>query len=428
MFQFLSVLSVICLSLILSGCGRGNENGDGQKVLRFWHIMNYSGPQEVLEDAVKRFEQAHPGVRVEIDTFSNDDYKTKLALEMASGNEPDVFFNWGAGGQTGQYISQGRVLDMGPYIQKNGWESRFLKSAEELCRRDGKLYCAPLDLSVVVVWCNGRLFREHGLAYPKTWDDFQNVCQAFKSKGVTPLSLGNYDAWPGAFYFCYMANRLGGTALFKDAAANANGKSFGDEVFVKAGDMTRKLAESGIFNQDYAERKEDEARKLFVRGRSAMYLGGSWLVGQLVKDPSASDFLKDLEPIAFPALPGGAGDANVMLGGVNCGFSVSSSCKEPDLAMELIGYLTDSMTAEAWCKIGRIPACVVQDTWMTSFPEASKKSYKLLSTASGIQPYYDQYLSAEVTVEHKNTTRDLLKGRIDGKTAAKLMTDVSSNK
>lgn len=419
MFHLLSVSCAVVLMFLLSGCGR--QETAGKTVLRFWHIMNYSGPQEVLEAAVGRFQAAHPEVEVEIEAMSNDDYKTKLALEMASGNEPDVFFNWGGGGQTGQYIDQGKVAELDAFANKNGWEGRFIGSAEALCRRNGKLYCAPLDLSVVVLWCNEALFKQHGVALPKTWEEFLAAGQAFKAAGMTPLSLGNYDAWPGAFYFCYLANRLGGTALFREAAAKSNGHDFADEAFVRAGDMLPELVKAGMFNADFAERREDEARKLFVRGRSAMYLGGSWLVGQLVKDPDNAEFLKNLVPITFPVLKDGKGEPTAMLGGVNCGFSVASRCQHPELAMELIGYLTDAATAEAWCGIGRIPACKVQEGWTAAFPAATKATFELLQASKELQPYYDQYLAAETTVEHKNTTRDLFKSRLTGREAAEKM-------
>lgn len=418
MFQFTIVLSIVFLMVFCPGCGKKEES---KTVLRLWHIMNYSGPREVLEDAVARFESRHPGVKVEVETFSNDDYKTKLALEMASGNEPDVFFNWGAGGQTGQYIAQNRIADLTAFADGHQWNSRFIDAAMNLCRKDDKLYCAPLDMSVVVLWCNGALFEKNGLTPPKTWSEFIDVCKTLKSKDITPLSLGNYDAWPGAFYFCYLANRLGGTQLFVDAAAKANGATFANEEFVKAGEGVQALVNAGVFNKDFAERKEDEARKMFVRGRSAMYLGGSWLVGQIVGDPANEEFLKTLVPIAFPALPNGKGDARTMLGGVNCGFSVSAKCANQPLAMELIDELTGAETAKAWCAIGRIPASQAMPEWTAKFPAPTKQVYELLKDATGIQPYYDQYLQAEVTVEHKNTTRDLFNARITPEEAAKKM-------
>ena len=72
MFQFFrDFIVVIVLMSVVFGCGKapsGKEEA-AAKTLTFWHIMNYSGPKEVLEGAVKRFEAAHPGVKVIVQTF-----------------------------------------------------------------------------------------------------------------------------------------------------------------------------------------------------------------------------------------------------------------------------------------------------------------------------------------------------------------------
>ena len=80
MFQFFrDFIVVIVLMSVVFGCGKapsGKEEA-AAKTLTFWHIMNYSGPKEVLEGAVKRFEAAHPGVKVIVQTFENDAYSFK---------------------------------------------------------------------------------------------------------------------------------------------------------------------------------------------------------------------------------------------------------------------------------------------------------------------------------------------------------------
>jgi hypothetical protein len=91
--RYLTVLIVCGLFFLgVQGCGRGEperpEVGEPARKLTLWHILNYSGPREVIEAAVARFEAAHPGVDVEVQTFDNDPYKTKLAIEMEAARLP----------------------------------------------------------------------------------------------------------------------------------------------------------------------------------------------------------------------------------------------------------------------------------------------------------------------------------------------------
>ena len=296
MFQFFrDFIVVIVLMSVVFGCGKapsGKEEA-AAKTLTFWHIMNYSGPKEVLEGAVKRFEAAHPGVKVIVQTFENDAYKVKLANEMASGNSPDVFFTWGAGGQTSEYIRQGKVLCLNEYAKSNDWEGRFIDSALSICRNGGDLYSVPLDLSAVTLWCNKKLFDENGLAYPKTFEELVAVSTAFRAKKITPLALGNMKKWPGAFYFCYLANRCGGTQLFLDAAAGKDGAAFDDVAFVTAGKMLRGEGDPYRNVEDsvgqLAQLFTNIPAKNLMRDSRAVV---NWFAGGYAKRPSSGAVMK----------------------------------------------------------------------------------------------------------------------------------------
>ena len=426
MFQFFRDLFVVIgLMSVLFGCKKApSEKAEADvKTLTFWHIMNYSGPKEVLEGAVKRFEAAHPGVKVVVQTFENDAYKVKLANEMASGNSPDVFFTWGAGGQTSEYIRQGKVLCLNEYAKSNDWEGRFIDSALSICRNGGDLYSVPLDLSAVTLWCNKKLFDANGLAYPKTFEELLAVSAAFRAKKVTPLALGNMKKWPGAFYFCYLANRCGGTQLFLDAAAGKDGAAFDDAAFVTAGKMLRQLIDANAFSIGFNGLEDDVARTSFINGKAAMYLTGSWIVAR-VKEENP-DFMADMIPVSFPAVAGGKGDLRTVLGGVNCGFAVSSACKEPQLAVELLEALTDAQVVGDWCKIGRIPAVKTTAEQNELLPAPTRLALELLDKADTLQPYYDQFLPARLGVEHSNTTQNLFAGTMTPEDAAKKMAETA---
>ena len=425
MRQFFCVIISMVVLMAFSGCGKAPTKTDeeGMKMLTFWHIMNYSGPKEVLEAAVKRFEDSHPGVKVVVQTFENDAYKVKLANEMASGNAPDVFFTWGAGGQTSEYIRQGKVLCLNEYVKSNDWEGRFIDSALSICRNGQDLYSVPLDLSAVTLWCNKKMFESNGLAYPKTFEELLSVSTAFRAKKVTPLALGNMKKWPGAFYFCYLANRCGGTKLFLDAAAGVEGASFDNEAFVKAGEMLRQLIDANAFSVGFNALEDDAARTSFINGKAAMYLTGSWIVAR-VKDENP-DFLADMVPVPFPAVANGKGDLRTVLGGVNCGFAISSACKEPQLAVELLDALSDAQVVNDWCKIGRIPAVKTTAEQNELLPAPTRLALELLDKSDTIQPYYDQYLPARLGVEHANTTQNLFAGTMTAAEAAKKMAETA---
>jgi raffinose/stachyose/melibiose transport system substrate-binding protein len=215
--RMLVILSIPMIALACIAC-KPKGAKDGEKTITLWHIMNYSGPKEVLAAAVERFEKAHPGVKVKVQTFSNDAYKTKLSLEMASGRVPDVFFTWG-GGTLADYAKNNRVRDLTDDLAKDGFGDRFLKSPLSICSSGGRTYAVPLDLSCVPVWYNTEIFKTHDLQPPTTFAEFVKTCEVLRSKGITPIALGNKKQWPGSFYFAYLSNRIGGTETFLKAVS-----------------------------------------------------------------------------------------------------------------------------------------------------------------------------------------------------------------
>ncbi len=150
----------VVFSLFFIGCGKRVEKETAERPIQLslWHIMNYSGPREVIERAVARFEAENPDCKVQIQTFENDGYKVKLSVELASGNAPDVMFTWG-GGHLKEMVRAGKVMDLTSSLEENAWKGRFIDAALDLCSQEGRVYGVPLDLSAVLLWCNSTLSR-----------------------------------------------------------------------------------------------------------------------------------------------------------------------------------------------------------------------------------------------------------------------------
>jgi raffinose/stachyose/melibiose transport system substrate-binding protein len=387
-------------------------------VLTFWHIMNYTGPREVIAAAVQRFEQANPGVTVRIETFDNDAYKTKLAVEMAGGTPPDVFFTWGGGGLA-ELAAAGRVVDLTPALAEHGWGERILPAALRLCTVNDRTYAVPLDLSCVVLWYNTALFAQHNLTPPATIEELLTLGARVKAAGMAPFALGNMQQWPGAFYFVYAALRQGGAQLFFDAAARRPGAGFDAPAFVEAGRLLRQFAQAGFFPTGCNGIDDNQARVQFLSGKAAMYLTGTWLVARIKTE--APDFLDQLHCLPFPAAPNGRGDPATVVGGVNCGFAVSAACRVPDTAVALLRVLTDAETVQAWCGAGRIPALQADESALAQLPAPTRKALDHLVASPALQPYYDQYLPPRLAEMHKKTTQELIAGTLTPEQAARRM-------
>ncbi|HOX04945.1 MAG TPA: extracellular solute-binding protein [Planctomycetota bacterium] len=414
-----SLLLAVLPVAFLAGCGQdaGAPKPGAPKKLTLWHIQTKSPMKDVVAAAVRRFEAAHPGVTVEVLAFENDAFKSKLATALAAGSGPDAFHTWG-GGTLAAAARAGHVLDLSGRVPADRL-GQYAPRALDICRADGKLLALPADIAVVVFWYNREVFEKHGLKPPATWQEFLAACDKLKAAGVTPIALGNSDSWPGAFYFAYLATRLGGKEPFADALARRGQAGFEHEAFVSAGRMSAELAGRGAFSEGFSGMDYTRARGLFFQGRAAMMLMGTYLLGNL-RDEAPAGFAEKLGCFAFPAVEGGKGDASLVLGGVNAGYAVSSRCSHTGEAAALIMELTSVATGREWAATRRIPAL---DPKLLEGALASETcpAAEILARARDIQLYYDQALPPELAQEHKSTAQALLGGSKTPEEAARLM-------
>ncbi|MBO4344838.1 MAG: extracellular solute-binding protein, partial [Victivallales bacterium] len=145
----------------------------------------------------------------------------------------------------------------------------------------------------------------------------------------------------------------------------------------------------------------------------------SWVVARVVAEKP--EFLTNMAALPFPAVAGGKGDPGTVLGGINCGFAVSKDCKAPKKAIELLKFLTADEVVGEWCEIGRIPALKTTPQQEERLPAPTRDALAALRASTSMQPYYDQYLTPRLAVEHKNTTQNIFAGTMTPEEAAQKM-------
>ncbi|MGE5482817.1 MAG: ABC transporter substrate-binding protein, partial [Bacteroidota bacterium] len=125
-----------------------------------------------FKDTAKRFEESHPGIKVEIITSAGSGYLTKLTTLWATGMPPDV---WGQAGTGHGWQKEGWLLDLTPYVQKDLAEldvKDFLPFAWQSAQWDGKVWGLPAISTAPPVFYNADMFEERGVVVPPhVWSD-----------------------------------------------------------------------------------------------------------------------------------------------------------------------------------------------------------------------------------------------------------------
>ena len=246
--------------------------------ITWWHISTKDPALSDWQKMADDYMAAHPNVTIEITVLENEAFKTKLTTVMQSGEVPDIFQSWGQGGMIEQ-VNAGLLQDITPYLDANNGEWRNTLGALDAFAVDGKNYGVPWDMGAVTFWYNKDLFAQAGIeTTPATWTEFLADCEKLKAAGITPISVGEGDKWPGMHIWAYLVSRIGGAEAFAAASATGDARTgtFEDEAFVQAGYELKKLVDGGYFQEGFLGATHDQMQAAFGNGEAAMLLGGQW--------------------------------------------------------------------------------------------------------------------------------------------------------
>jgi len=247
-------------------------------------------------------------------------------------------------------------------------------------------------MGAVGFWYNKDLFAQAGIeATPTTWTEFLDDVKKLKAAGITPIALGEGDKWPGAFYWEYLAVRIGGKAAF-DAAYSRKG-AFTDEPFVQAGEKLQELIALEPFQDGFLGASWPDEQVVMATSKAAMDLMGQWAPSAF-KDASVDkQGLGDkLGWFPFPAVEGGAGDPADALGGGN-GFVVGKDA-EPE-AVDFLKYISSKESQIAQAQIG-LSVPVVKGAEVGLTDPMLVLVQKGAAAAKYFQLYYDQAMPPAV--------------------------------
>ena len=357
--------------------------------LVLWSMMTDDVQAPILQAAVDRFEADHPGVNVEIVSTENDQYKTKLNVVMGSSNMPDVFHNSG-GGWLKEYVDAGLVLDITDFLNADNLRDLYYPAYLQLTQYDGHDYGVPIDANLCAFFYDTQMFADLGLEVPTTFAEFKTLSATLLDASIIPISLANQSAWCGALFGSYIADRIGGETVFLDAA-NRTG-SFDNEAYIEAFRVMQEMVDLNMFPVGFSGMSFDSgtSRNLLYTGKAAMQLMPSGII-PLAK-AEAPEYAARMGAFIFPAIEGGTGDPSNLIGGVDS-FSVTSTTQYPELACELLKYVSDKNFASDWInKAGRIAGVVGMDYG----DGLNAELVTLMENAHASTIYYDQMLSPEL--------------------------------
>jgi multiple sugar transport system substrate-binding protein len=327
---------------------------DDTVTLQLWGASSSDAENAAVEAQVAAFEEANPGINVEI-TFSPE-YDTTLQTAFASGDYPNVF-----------YVGQARIAEYAEAGVLASAEGNLtdpddlIASQANVFTVDGTFYCPPKDFSVLALEYNTDLFDEAGVEYPTadwTWEDMANAAtQITEATGTPGIVVGaDMDRWM-AFYL-----QAGGT-LYDDAGEFVFGQDANMQAAVDALNYWVELRDAGALVTP-AEVGAGWSGEAFGNGAAAMTFEGNWIIQYML------DTFPDTNWAVAP-LPAGAAAEGTLTFTV-C-LAVGADNEYPEESWALVDFMTGPEGAAMTAQTGFGPAPArtsAEPLWLESRGEA----------------------------------------------------------
>jgi raffinose/stachyose/melibiose transport system substrate-binding protein len=263
-----SAVFAFCLPGLLSGTALAAEPVEQAAItIGSWRTDDIRQMNAILD----RFHLEHPHVRVTFDPTSPPEYDAVLEAQLKGKTAPDLFYLRSFGVSRKLY-EQGFLepLDDLPGLKENFDSAMTAPWTSD----DGSVYGVPFIATSHGVYYNLEIFDKLKLQVPQSWERFLETCEKIKANGYIPLANASGDPWTVVeiVFFNLAPNFIGG----KDGrmAYLSGERCFDDDRMVSALQAVKDLAPYLPENQILL--KYADSLQLFVQGKAAMWMGGSW--------------------------------------------------------------------------------------------------------------------------------------------------------
>ncbi|SCG65114.1 ABC transporter substrate-binding protein [Micromonospora inositola] len=315
--RFRAAAAAAALTLVapLAACGSGGDGGTPT-------INLYYPPEQNLQKVVDECNAQAQGryqIAYRVLPRQADEQRVQLVRRLAAEDSGmDVLgldVTWTQEFASADWIREWTGQD------KAEVEQGTLTGPLDTARYEGKLYAAPKNTNVQLLWYRTDLLQQP----PKTWDEMISAAQQLKqqNKPYQVLTMGaQYEGL--VVLYNTLAESAGGNILSDDGK-----QAVMDSGTVKALDQLKKFATSGVTSPSFSNAIEDPVRLEFQSGTGAFQV--NWPFVYPAMQEANPELAKKVKWARVPGI-----DANtpskVTIGGVN--MAVSSYSKHPTESFE----------------------------------------------------------------------------------------------
>lgn len=291
---------------------------------------------DVMEPLLERYEEANPGVNVELEVggATSELQQQYLTTVLTSGDSAiDVFLIDVV--RPAQYAAAGWAEPLDSYLgdERDAILEQYLPVYAESNQVDGELIGLPAFADALFLYYRKDLLEEYGFEPPTTWEELTTQAQAIlEGEGDPNLQGFSYQGAPIEGTNCTFLVPYWGAG---GELLNAEGEvDIDEEAAMQAFDFLLATIEEGVTKENIAEVATDTTRQEFQSGN--VVFAQLWGYGWNLFQGEDSAVAGKVGVVPLPSFEGG--EPATCIGGWQWAVSAFSDNKEQ--AVDLIRFLS----------------------------------------------------------------------------------------
>lgn len=332
-----------------------------QVTITYWQY-DFKSKVDTINELIKQFEAANPGIKVVQQTFPYDAYQQKVASAVAAGQGPDVvnlYYGW-----LPTWVKAGYLQALPDELSKS-LDTDFIGMVQA-AKVNGKYYGIPTAVRALALFYNKDLFKAAGIKNPpRTWDEFYAAGQKLTVKQGNRYTQIGYGISPDGqdhnVVREILVRQAGGRPYSDDDRKVLYGGPEGLKAFRTYTDWVKKY-DIGIPNFFPGN---NGYRDGFIAGKIGMIIDGSFAIGT-IRDGAKFNWGVTEIPIDRP----GARKANFGSFWLH-GLSPLATGAKRDAALKFLQFITSADTERMWLeRVGELPArkAILKDPKLSTDP------------------------------------------------------------
>ncbi len=344
--------------------------------VEFW---TFRPQEEALWNRVNQ-ENLIPGVTVNFNRISNDDYEARLRIALQRGG-PDIF----SGKVGAQWLAQFIAADAIVSMEELGVDlSNILPGALAGGQAaDGQFYGVPFAVQLQSIIYNTDAFESLGLAHPTNIDEFEALLRAADAAGMEGLAVAGQAGW----YLNQVFNEVIMAGLVADADQQAfvdGTKCFTDPVFVSA--LERVASWGPYMSANPTATNYDPMRTAVASGDALMMIDGAWSTG-----PASPMY--EINPDFYPGFMAVPGVNGKVVAHPDGAYLANARSEKLDAVRQVLEFTTTETFGQLFLEEVTEPTAVQGEFVVEN--DITNAVMAALANAASIEPFIQPALNAD---------------------------------